>query len=147
MTGDDNVDSALYAIHSRLGVIEGKVNLVARAERTQLLEIIEAAVQKDALIGQIYLLLDGVRTQKDLRLALKTYGIESSRSSLSRRLGHMERELGIAEVVEVTNATVHGREPAMEKILNLSANIRKWLANEGETVPNDSPSRQSKLRE
>lgn len=144
MADSENLDSILLAIHSRLGVIEGRVNLVARAERAQLLEIIGAAVRNQPVIGQLYLLLDGVRTQKDLRVALDSFGIPSSKSTVSRRIEEMEKEMGIADVVEITNATVHRRDPTMEKILNLSANVRKWLAEEGHVVPDEPARRRSK---
>lgn len=138
MTPEDSLD-ALYAIHSRLGAIEGKVNLVARAERGQLLEVVEAAIRKDVLVGQIYLLLDGTRTQQDLLAKLEAFNIHATRSTISRRIAYLEQELGIADVVSVTNSTVHRQDPAMDKILNLASNVKKWLRAEGATVPNGSP--------
>lgn len=146
MADNENIDSILLAIHSKLGVIEGRVNLVARAERAQLLEILGAVVRHQPLIGQLYLLLNGVRTQKDLREVLDSFGIPSSRSTVSRRIEEMEKELGIADVVEITNATVHRRDPTMEKILNLAANVRKWLAEEGAVVPDEPARRRSNRR-
>lgn len=79
--------------------------------------------------------------------ALVPQGIEASRSGVSRRLADMERELGIADLVEVTNATVHNREPTIERILNLSANIKKWLEDEGAAVPDEPLPRRKKSRD
>jgi hypothetical protein len=135
MADNENMESALYAIHSRLGVIEGKVNLVARAEREHLLGLIEERVREDALTGQIYLLLDGRRTQREVLEQLGALGIQSSQPSVSRRMTKMETEEGIIVHVGTGGASIYAHDPAMEKVLNLSANVRKWLAEEGATVP------------
>jgi hypothetical protein len=48
----------LLAIYSRLGSIEGKVNLLARVDRPQFLTLLGASVEKQPLIGQVYLALN-----------------------------------------------------------------------------------------
>jgi hypothetical protein len=129
---DDEIQDALLSIYSRLGGIEGKVNLVARAERARILEDTEASVRKQPLIGQIYLLLDGKRTQKEIHEMLAGFGISPSQPTVSRRMGEMETEHGMADLVR---RGVYRRDPQMEKVLNLSKNIRKWLEDEQQVVP------------
>jgi hypothetical protein len=147
MADDEKVENALYAVHSRLGVIEGKVNLVARAERRHLLELLEETVKKDPLIGQIYLLLDGTRTQKEVHEKLREHGVDVSQPTVSRRMGLMETEHGIADLVSGGgNTKVFQKDPAMEKVLNLTQNIRRWLGDEKQPVP-EPPARRRRKQE
>jgi hypothetical protein len=134
----DRIQNALYALHSRLGVIEGKVNLVARAEREHLLSLLEEEVRDDPLIAQIYLLLNGKRAQRELLSKLDGFGIRVSESTVSRRTDRMYLELGIAEpadTVEDGRAAVYLKDRAMEQVLNLSKYMKKWLRANGETIP------------
>lgn len=132
MATDDELQEALLAIHSRLGVIEGKVNVVARADRERILEGTEATIRKQPLIGQIYLLLDGKRTQKEIAEKLTELGIATSQPTVSRRMSEMETEHGLADLVR---RGVYRRDRGMDKVLNLSKNIPKWLEEEGQMVP------------
>ena len=146
MPDDGKIENALYAVHSRLGVIEGKVNLVARAERKQLLALLEQTIRKDPLLGQIYLLLDGNRTQKKIHEDLVAAGVAVSQPTVSRRMALMETEHGIAELIQGGNTVVYGKDPAMEKVLNLTQNTRKWLESERAVVPELPVRRRRKAR-
>lgn len=141
MSDQDEIQNALLSIHSRLGVIEGKVNLVARADRTTLLALLEETVRKQPLIGQIYLLLDGRRSQKDVLEALTAEGITVSQPTVSRRMAEMETEHGIADLLQGGAMKVYGKDREMERVLNLSKNIRKWLESSGEVIPDNSTKR------
>lgn len=138
MPSDEEIHSALLAIHSRLGSVEGKVNLVARANRPGLLADLEELVAKAPLIGQIYLLLDGKRSQQDVLAALTAAGITTSQQTVSRRMGEMETDHGIADLVKLGT---YRRDAQMEQILNLSKKIRKWLFDAGHVVPESKPGR------
>jgi hypothetical protein len=140
-----NAEDALWAVHSRLGAIEGKVNLIVRSEREQLLGMLEKAVKKDPLLGQIYLLLDGERTQQEVHALLGTWGIEASQPTVSRRIAAMETEHGIAVLAQVGNTKAHRRDAEMEKMLNLSKKVQAWLMSEGVVVP-VKPTRTTKRR-
>ena len=141
MSADNEIEEALLAIHSRLGTIEGKVNVVARAEREELLADLRGVVQARPLIGQIYLLLDGERTQRDILDELKTYGVVVSEATVSRRMGEMATEHGIALLVTGGTSKVYRKDREMESILNLSQQCRKWLTDSGKTVPEHAPRR------
>jgi DNA-binding transcriptional ArsR family regulator len=146
MADDEAIQNALLAVHSRLGVIEGKVNLVARAERQVLLSLLEETVRKDSLIGQIYLLLDGNRTQKEVHEKLKAAGIEVSQPTVSRRMVQMETEHGIVDLAVGGNTSVYRKDPAMEKVLNLASNVRKWLVDEKQVVPEPPARRRGRAK-
>jgi DNA-binding transcriptional ArsR family regulator len=144
MPTDDEVQNALLAIHSRLGAIEGKVNLVAWAEREQIRGLLEQTIREDPLIGQIYLLLDGNRTQKEIHEKLAEYGITPSQPTVSRRMAAMETEHGIADLVQGGNTKIYRKDVAMENVLNLTRNIRKWLADGKAIVPEEAARRRRK---
>lgn len=146
MSDDKRVENALYAVHSRLGVIEGKVNLVARAERKNLLALLEDTIRRDHLLGQIYLLLDGNRTQKEVHEKLVEAGVSVSQPTVSRRMALMETEHGIVDLVQGGNTLIYGKDAAMEKVLNLTRNIRKWLESERAVVPEQPVRRRKKAK-
>jgi hypothetical protein len=136
MTLDDEALHAdLLAIHSRLGVIEGKVNLVARAEREAFLSLIEKTVRAQPLVGQLYLLLDGQRTQKQMLEMLTAQGVTTSKVSIWRRIGEMETEHGMAKLVQGGAVMIHAKDPEMEKLLNLTKKVGEWLTDMGKVVP------------
>lgn len=140
MVDDEHIHRDLLAIYSRLGVIEGKVNVLTRVDRDRHKEELKEVIAKQPLIGQIYLLLDGKRTQTEILEALKRNDIETSAMSVSRLLRDMETEHGIARLVKGGRTKVYGREPEMAKLLNLTTNITVWLEAAKENVP-DKPKR------
>jgi hypothetical protein len=141
---EGDIQDALHAIHSRLGNIEGKVNLIARSERGPLLAELEKVVRADPVLGQIYLVLDGERHQDDIVKYLGDLGISTSRPTVTRRVTKMELELGIAVLVRSGRSTVHRQDTEAEKVLALAANIRKWLDKVDEVVPPAPPTRRNR---
>jgi hypothetical protein len=146
LASDDDIQDALVAIHSRLGTIEGRVTLIARAEREELLEMLEKLVRKRAIIGQIYLALDGKRNQDEVFKLLDAAGVSTSPMGISRNLDKMQTEHGIVQLVSAGRSKVFRRSSESETVLNLSTNIRKWLKDEGETDPAPPPGRKKRKR-
>jgi hypothetical protein len=133
---EDPTHADLLAIHSRLGVIEGKVNLVARAERENLRAELRSTIRDKPMIGQIYLVVDGSRTQKEIAELLAAFNVpRATESTVSRRTGEMEVEHGMITVVSGGASKIYARDSEMEKMLNLRAQVRKWLAEDGQIVP------------
>jgi Trp operon repressor len=130
MPADEDIHNALLAIHSRLDTIDGKVTLVARADRERILEVLEAVVRRSPLVGRIYLLLDGQRSQRQIREQLDRQGVSTSEATISRHMKNMAREDGIAEFVRTAaaGARIYRRNREMESVLNLTARIERWLA-------------------
>lgn len=146
MTGahDDEIQNALLAIHSRLGTIEGKINLVARAEREAILDALRGAISKDPLLGQIYTLVNGRRTQQEIVAELKGFGITPSVSTVSRRMRDMVTEYGIADEIRQGGSLVLRKNRAAEDVLNLGRHVRRWLEDAKKTVPERSTRRPRK---
>jgi hypothetical protein len=140
MPTDEEIHNALLGIHAKLGTIEGKVNLAARANRERLLAELEAAIRKDPLLGQIYLLLDGKRSQIEVRETLAEFDITPSQPTLSRRMAALGTEHGVADLVEGGSTLVLRKDREAEQVLTLSKNIRKWLTDMKQPIP-ERPSR------
>jgi DNA-binding transcriptional ArsR family regulator len=120
---DEEIHSALLAIHARLDVIEGKVTVIARTDRDKLLTELEQVVKADPIVGRIYLALDGKKNQDQI-----VKDLDSSKPTISRRLVKMSREHGIVEVAkEQSGSKIYRHDKEMEEVLHLSAKIGKWL--------------------
>lgn len=116
-------------IDSRIVTLDGKVTLVARANRDTLLPALEEVVKTSPIIGQIYLLLDGTKNQEDLTAALKKKAVQTSKSAVSRWLGVMSSEHGIADQVTGKGpGKTYRKNPQMDDALNLTPKVEKWLA-------------------
>jgi len=127
---DEDIHNALLAIHSRLDTIEGKVTLVARADRDRILEVLEGVVTRSPLVGRIYLLLNGQRNQREIREELRQEGVSASEATISRHIANMAREHGIAEFVRTgpAGARIYRKNREMESVLNLASRIERWLS-------------------
>lgn len=129
---EGELHNVLLAIHSRLTTIEGKLNMVARAEKDKILSALEDVVAADPLVAQVYLLLDGRRTQKDLRAELERYGISTSQATLSRRMSDLVSEYGVAEQVD---RGLLRKNRSADEILNLTRRMTEWLGRSSSPVP------------
>jgi hypothetical protein len=140
---DPEIQNALLAIHARLGTIEGKINLVARAEREEIISVLQEAVRENPLLGQIYLLLDGNRTQQDVLNELTSQGIATSQPTVSRRMADLVTEYGIADTVG--SGAVLRKNRAAEDVLNLTRRVRRWLEDGSHQLP-EKPARRSRRK-
>lgn len=139
MATDEEIHNALLAINSKLGTIEGKLNLVARAERERLLGVLEEAFKKDPTLAQIYLLLDGSRSQVEILEGLNSAGIGISQPTVSRKMTLLAEELGVADGVVRGGTLVLRKNGAAEAVLNLSRHASRWLGEKGSINPLDVP--------
>ena len=148
MTDDSQrIGNALNAIHSRLGAIEGKVTLGVRADQDRYLETLKEIIREQPLIGQVYLLLDGERSQRDVHQELQRAGISVGEMTVHRRMNKIE-EHGLADLSRTADGgeRVLRKDPAMESVLSLTKNIAKWLKDEGEIVPVELTRRRSRRK-
>lgn len=130
----------LFGGHRKL--VGHRAKLLCSIEK-QLAEL----VAKKPLVAQIYLVLvlDGERTQRDVAAELAAYGIDVHEATLSR---HITREMlskrGLVELVDAGASKVYAKNREMNEVLNLIANMRKWLEESGQTVPLSGPKRRRK---
>jgi arginine repressor len=128
-TTNSEIHAALMVIDSQLRTVDGKVNLIARANRKPLLEALEEVIAEKPIIGRIYLLLDGARNQDEIVAGLKERGASGSPAAVSRWLADMQGEHGLIERVPSPRpGKTYRKNRELEQILNLTKRIEKWLA-------------------
>jgi hypothetical protein len=102
--------------------------MLVRAHSTEILKTIWEYIDNDPTLAEIYLLVDGVRTQKEIVAALKDRGITLDQSNVSRKLGKLMNALSLVEISDrdATGATL--RKSDLDKILNLTPKVERRLA-------------------
>jgi hypothetical protein len=128
VTTNDEIHEAVLMVRSQLETIDGKVNLIARADRQPLLNALRDVVVAKPTIGRIYLLLDGTRNQDAITAALAEQGNPADKSTVSRRLTDMHREHGMIErVPNKGGGKLYRKSREFEQILNLTKKVEQWL--------------------
>jgi hypothetical protein len=128
-TTNEQIHEALMVIDSKLRMVDGKVNLIARSNRAPMLEALKEVVVARPMIGRIYLLLDGSRNQDEIVADLKAQGVGGSPAAVSRYLTDMQGEHGLVERVPDTGrGKTFRKNRELEQILNLTKKIEGWLA-------------------
>lgn len=123
MSLDSSDHHLLLLIHERLDVIEGKVTLIARAEKKAHLEVIRNDVVATPGLADVYLAIDGKRTQDEIRIAL---GL--TLATASRRFTAL-RKLGVVRLLESRkDGKVYGHDLSAEEVLDLSTHMSEWKA-------------------
>jgi hypothetical protein len=126
-TTNEQIHDALMVIGSQLRMVDGKVNLIARANREPLLKALQEVVTKRPMIGRIYLLLDGTRNQDEIVTELLQSGAGGSPAAVSRYLDDMQGEHGLIERVPSGPGKTYRKSRELEQILNLTKKIEGWL--------------------
>jgi hypothetical protein len=128
VTTNEEIHEALLMVRSQLDTIDGKVNLIARADRQPLLDALREVVLARPIIGRIYLLLDGTRNQEAITAELKANGVATSKSAVSRWLVEMQGEHGmVGRVPNSGNGNLYRKSGEFEHILNLTRKVEQWL--------------------
>jgi hypothetical protein len=117
-------------MRARLEGIEHRQEMLVRAHRDEILNEIWRYIDGDPLIGEVYLLVDGDRTQQDIVAALHRKGdaIPASQPTVSRRLSKLMNELGLVEISERDASGATLRKSDLDKILNLTPKVERRLA-------------------
>jgi hypothetical protein len=115
--------------------MEGQLNLLTRVHRSGALAELEKQVREKPLLGQVYLALDGIRTQDEIVEFLGEHGITTSRPTVWRRIDDLEKKLGIATFVRSEPSIIFRQSVEAESTLGASEAIRKLLAEMGKRVP------------
>jgi hypothetical protein len=119
--------SQIRTIRSRIEAIEGTQEVLVRAQARDILPQLQEAFAVDALAGRVYLEVDGNKSQSDIVAALSAAGHASSPASVSRKLEKLEQDLHLVVLADRTKAGKIYRKAQIERILNLSRIVEKWL--------------------
>jgi hypothetical protein len=117
----------LRAMRARLEGIEHRQEMLVRAHSDEILATVWEYIDRDAMLGEIFLLVDGARTQKDILAELNRRGTPIAKGGLSTKLKTLRNELGLVEISErdATGATL--RKSDLDKILHLTAKVERRL--------------------
>lgn len=118
----------LRAIRARVEGIEHRQEMLVRAHADEILEAIWKEIDADATLAEVYLLVDGKRTQQDFIAALKAKGIAASQPTVSRKLTKLTDEMGLIDVAGRTAAGMTYRKSDLDRILHLTKRVERRRA-------------------
>ena len=101
-------------------VIKNAQTLLVRSNGHQLIEQFKQLFEKAPLLADIYIEIDGRRTQAQILKSLKSKGVELSQPTLSRRMQDLKAASLIEEIATQNGGVVHAKNPVVEKALQLS---------------------------
>lgn len=98
----------LRAMRARLEGIEHRQEMLVRAHSEEILATVWEYIDGDEMLAEIFLLVDGTRTQKDILAELRRRGTPVAAGGLSTKLKRLRNELGLVEISErdATGATL-----------------------------------------
>lgn len=117
----------LRAIRARLEGIEHRQEMLVRAQADQILDAIWAYIDVDKTLGEVYLLVDGTRTEQDIVDELERRGKGVSQPTVSRKLNKLMNEMGLIDIVDRTSAGTMYRKSELDRILHLTPKVEKRL--------------------
>lgn len=146
MTTNEEIHAALMVIDSRIRTLDGKVNLVARANRPSLLKALETIIRDKPMIGRVYLVLDGARNQTEVVDAMAAAGTPTSKQATGRWLDLMHTEHGLIEQITSNQpGKTYRKSVELDRALNLTPKVEKWVAEmDAETQRGADPKRRPK---
>jgi DNA-binding transcriptional ArsR family regulator len=118
----------LRVMRARLEGIEHRQEMLVRAHSEEILKTIWTFIDNDETLGEVFLLVDGNRTQHDIVDALKKKGIGASQPTVSRKLAKLSIELGLVEIGERDAAGTEYAKSDLDRILHLTAKVERRLA-------------------
>jgi hypothetical protein len=122
----DQLYNELRVIRSRIESIERGQEILIRADRKAVLAEILPSFEKDAILGRIYLLVDGVRGQRQISDELTASGFAASEATVSRRLETL-RDLELVVLEDRTAAGKIYRKTQFDRALRLTHEVEQLL--------------------
>jgi DNA-binding transcriptional ArsR family regulator len=118
----------LRSMRARLEGIEHRQEMLVRAHSSEILSAIWTYIDADETLGEVFLLVDGKRTQQDIASALKAKGLSASQPTVSRKLTKLNVELGLVEIGDRDAAGTVYAKSDIDRILHLTSKIERRLA-------------------
>ena len=126
----DNLEtfSEIRQIRMRIEAIEHTQEVLIRAHREAIEKDIWEQLDSDSVLAQVYLLVDGHRSQKDIVGAMREQGAAgASEPTVSRRLVKLY-EMHLIELVDRTKSRNIYKRTAIDRILSLVRKLEKRRA-------------------
>jgi hypothetical protein len=131
-------------MRARLEGIEHRQEMLVRAHSDEILKAIWSYIDGDATLGEVFLLVDGKRTQQNIVAALKQKGISTSQPTVSRKLSNLSTELGLVEIAGRNAAGTVYTKSDLDRILHLTNKVERRLAENRKAESKASGSRAKK---
>jgi hypothetical protein len=115
---DDATFVEIQQINAELAAQGGILRALLHAQGKEMAESVLAEMGKDETLARVFLLVDGLRTQKDIVEALAADGGPAvSQPTVSGKMSRLSDELGlIAPVRRAKNGTVYRATPAADAL-------------------------------
>jgi Fic family protein len=120
--------SEIRQIRMRIEAIEHTQEVLIRAHREAIEKDIWEQMDRDSILAQVYLLVDGHRSQKDIVEAMREQGAAgASEPTVSRRLVKL-CEMHFIELVDRTKSGNIYKRTAIDRILGIARKLEKRRA-------------------
>jgi hypothetical protein len=130
---DDDTFNQIRLIRSRLESIEHSQEVLVRVEAPMIWASIEEAFGQDPALADVFLLVDGIRTQSQIVAALRAAGAAVvSDATVSRKVTRLREELHIIEVVVSPGQGIVHAKSRLDRILGLTARTQAWKRRQGQ---------------
>lgn len=115
---DDATFAEIKQINDELGAQGGILRALLHAQGKEMAEAFLAEMRKDETLARVFLLVDGLRTQKDIVAELgKDGGRPVSQPTVSGKMSRLSDDLGlIAPIRRGKNGTVYRTTPAADAL-------------------------------
>lgn len=121
--------SEIRQVRMRIEAIEHTQEVLIRAHAEAIEKEIWEHMGEDDVLAQVYLLVDGHRSQKDIVEVMQAQGASgASHASVSRRIERLSKELHLIELAEQTKAGKTYRRTALDRILSISRKLARRRA-------------------
>jgi hypothetical protein len=123
------VYNELRLMRARLDGIEAMQEIQIRADRERIEEPIWRQLSSDPVLAEIYLLVDGKRTQKQIAELLVSTGTMTTEMTVSRKMRVLLGELHLIEFADHGGRGKFYRKTRLDRILGISRRLHQRKAN------------------
>lgn len=122
----------ILTIRRKIEAIEGTQELLLRPVAAGVRkELFEEVFDKHKLLDEVYLAIDGSKSQAELLEALNEAGIEISHPTVSRRIGVLMEHRLVEEAEAGPRGVILRKKESIEGGLHLSRHLRDRQTNSG----------------
>lgn len=115
----------LATIRARIEGIEHTQEVLVRAHAKTILAEVNERFRADPGLRNIYLLIDGTRTQKEIVSLLAQHGGAVSQPTVSRKMEILKEDLRLVEIARRTRSGDVYRKTAVDRILGISRRLQR----------------------
>lgn len=115
-------------INSRITGIEDTTEVILRADAAKIRDPFLRKVAEDALLGKVYLAVDGVRSQKEIASEVKKGERSVSEATISRKIDFLREDHLIVLREQTKAGRIYEKHPVVERNLRLARNVTRLLA-------------------